>query len=554
MNNPSSNARVAALRKMMQSTLGAPQPEQRTRSWTTEPSKQRSQYTEYPPRNNVPPQPQGDMQRQQTRQMVHQPVVTKIGPWNTDSPQRPPRGAPQDQSPVHDMPRASPCNDVSTGAMSAPTARPPYSPFPTQVTSAMVAPVSQRSNSAMPQAMMSPRAQSAASLGQAGMPSTYSTSSPEQSSGAWLARSPTHPGRRRLYRVTATGLGVRVAPDVKAARTGAVLLRGKVFEASVVAPGVDNRIYLKLAGARGWVFDDSAVDPTNPSVEPMSEEEAYFHNMTVASSRDRSVVGSDHLSARDRNVMSLSQDFQVRDRNVVPISQDMLPVRERAVLPISTNFLSRDHDMLMNPDSQSARDRGLNLAQDFHSARDLGGVLPLSQDFPGRDRGLPLSQDFSARDRGSLAMGPEMPSARDRGLPLGVEFPSTSPRASSLGYPVRADSSQHDISPRSSRVPASNYRPEVRAVSATRQPCGPQAVVPCHGPSSVQRLSPEFIPSSVPSGTPSGLGGLMPPGPIPSGLGGLTPRGEGPPELSEAFRMAMGGRSSPPVPRRQPVS
>lgn len=80
-------------------------------------------------------------------------------------------------------------------------------------------------------------------------------------------------GRRRIYRVTTAGLGVRVSPDVNAARTGAILRRGDIFEASVVAPGVDGRVYLKIAGARGWVFDDSAVDFNDPSVEPVPEEE-----------------------------------------------------------------------------------------------------------------------------------------------------------------------------------------------------------------------------------------------------------------------------------------
>jgi len=80
-------------------------------------------------------------------------------------------------------------------------------------------------------------------------------------------------GRRRIYRVLTAGLGVRVSPDVNAARTGAILRRGDIFEASVVAPGVDGRIYLKIAGARGWVFDDSAVDFNDPSVELVPEQE-----------------------------------------------------------------------------------------------------------------------------------------------------------------------------------------------------------------------------------------------------------------------------------------
>lgn len=78
--------------------------------------------------------------------------------------------------------------------------------------------------------------------------------------------------RRRLYRVLTAGLALRVSPDVAAARTGVVLLRGEVFEASIIAPGVDGRVYLKPQGMRGWVFDDSAVDPADPSVEPLGDD------------------------------------------------------------------------------------------------------------------------------------------------------------------------------------------------------------------------------------------------------------------------------------------
>ncbi|CAK9085076.1 unnamed protein product [Durusdinium trenchii] len=78
----------------------------------------------------------------------------------------------------------------------------------------------------------------------------------------------------RLYRVITRGLGIRAGPNVNAPRTGDVLKRGDVFEASVVARGADGRTYLKLAGWRGWAFDDSAVDPTDPSVEALMEEEA----------------------------------------------------------------------------------------------------------------------------------------------------------------------------------------------------------------------------------------------------------------------------------------
>lgn len=86
---------------------------------------------------------------------------------------------------------------------------------------------------------------------------------------------PPNSGSRRLYRVLTRGLGVRAGPNVNAPRTGSVLHRGDIFEASVVAPGLDGRVYLKIAGWRGWAFDDSAVDPVDPTVEVLSEQEAF---------------------------------------------------------------------------------------------------------------------------------------------------------------------------------------------------------------------------------------------------------------------------------------
>eukprot|EP00435_Cladocopium_sp_Y103_P073244 s689_g42.t3 len=79
--------------------------------------------------------------------------------------------------------------------------------------------------------------QSTQSSGRAGMPPSDCRKA-EQAAPKW----------RRLYRVTTRGLGIRAGPDVNCPRTGAVLKRGAVFEASVVAPGADGRIYLKLSG------------------------------------------------------------------------------------------------------------------------------------------------------------------------------------------------------------------------------------------------------------------------------------------------------------------
>lgn len=109
---------------------------------------------------------------------------------------------------------------------------------------------------------------SLASLGRGGSPDSHASNAPN-------LLVPPNSGSRRLYRVLTRGLGVRAGPNVNAPRTGSVLHRGDIFEASVVAPGLDGRVYLKIAGWRGWAFDDSAVDPADPAVEVLSEQEAF---------------------------------------------------------------------------------------------------------------------------------------------------------------------------------------------------------------------------------------------------------------------------------------
>lgn len=103
---------------------------------------------------------------------------------------------------------------------------------------------------------------------------------------------------RRLYRVTTRDLGIRAGPDVTSPRTGAVLKRGAVFEASVVAPGADGRIYLKLSGWRGWAFDDSAVDPMDPSVEALNEQEV-LEILTSQSTSGAAQSDPSHLTAKE---------------------------------------------------------------------------------------------------------------------------------------------------------------------------------------------------------------------------------------------------------------
>lgn len=62
------------------------------------------------------------------------------------------------------------------------------------------------------------------------------------------------------------GIEVRAAPDFEAARTGMVLQQGDVFAVSQRLAGRDGRIYLSLTDGQGWVFDDAALMPHDPSV------------------------------------------------------------------------------------------------------------------------------------------------------------------------------------------------------------------------------------------------------------------------------------------------
>lgn len=83
-----------------------------------------------------------------------------------------------------------------------------------------------------------------------------------------------HVPHRRWYRVATAALAVRSEPDVGSTRTGIVLKRGEVFEASIAAAGVDGRVYLKVQGLRGWLFDDTHLDRDDPSVQAISNSEA----------------------------------------------------------------------------------------------------------------------------------------------------------------------------------------------------------------------------------------------------------------------------------------
>merc|ERR1719316_1264257 len=69
------------------------------------------------------------------------------------------------------------------------------------------------------------------------------------------------------YRVAfAGGIALRSGPCVDSARTGCMLYQNETFAVSETLNGLDGRVYLLLADGRGWVFDDSALMPHDPSV------------------------------------------------------------------------------------------------------------------------------------------------------------------------------------------------------------------------------------------------------------------------------------------------
>lgn len=72
------------------------------------------------------------------------------------------------------------------------------------------------------------------------------------------------------YRVAFIGgIDVRAGPDVNSPKVGITLPCNHVFSVCQYFHGdaQDRRTYLRLADGRGWVFDDSAIYPDNPSVK-----------------------------------------------------------------------------------------------------------------------------------------------------------------------------------------------------------------------------------------------------------------------------------------------
>jgi len=73
-----------------------------------------------------------------------------------------------------------------------------------------------------------------------------------------------------FYRVAfAGGIDIRVGPSVHAPKTGTTMPQNEIFAVAETVGGAtrdDPRVYLKLADGRGWVFDDRALYPNDPSV------------------------------------------------------------------------------------------------------------------------------------------------------------------------------------------------------------------------------------------------------------------------------------------------
>merc|ERR1719428_1599985 len=83
---------------------------------------------------------------------------------------------------------------------------------------------------------------------------------------------PPLPGQvqQAFYRVAYVGgIDVRTGPSVHAPKTGITMRQNEIFAVGESLSGQtpdDLRVYLRLADGRGWVFDDKALHPTDPSV------------------------------------------------------------------------------------------------------------------------------------------------------------------------------------------------------------------------------------------------------------------------------------------------
>jgi len=79
------------------------------------------------------------------------------------------------------------------------------------------------------------------------------------------------------------GIHVRTAPAKSAPTTGTILQWNEIFCASEEIPASDGYVYLRLRDRDGWVFDDSAMMPDDPSVRRLSSHErAHLEHLNVA--------------------------------------------------------------------------------------------------------------------------------------------------------------------------------------------------------------------------------------------------------------------------------
>lgn len=389
-------------------------------------------------------------------------------------------------------------------------------------------------------------------------------------------------GRRRLYQVLTKALGVRAGPDVAAARTGAVLRRGEVFEASVVAPAADGRVYLKLAGARGWVFDDSAVDSQDPSVEPISEEDAAHARRAVAppptavgpALTSREPVAACHCQAAEpewsalvHNGMAATPEAEwslMRGARSAPWLSDQsegewtsprraqrMPPHADAEAEWSMQMQSSPVPPLAVPSSDGewagpmrARSvpRMAAQATDAEWLRPMSSARPAFDTRPDADRSMhfgsvqrPMGQCDSDYLMQARSLRPEMLSRATRGHDGDPQI------RSARDLSAWASPRHPGMAP--NHIEQHQQPPWAHSVSYPSQPWA--------GPPSMNNWGPAAGGSSRPATMPAQTSRSLPrSGPMAFG----SPRAE-PLELSDSFRDAMGGHARPGAGlRRQPVA
>lgn len=116
-----------------------------------------------------------------------------------------------------------------------------------------------------------------------------------------------------------SGIDIRADPHVDGRRTGVILQRGAVFAVSECLMGYDGRVYLRLADGRGWVFDDTALIPEDPSVfrVPPPDVRGLLATVPLATTP----MPSHH------------QELQYTHSTVMPIGQGFVPYHSGHAVP-----------------------------------------------------------------------------------------------------------------------------------------------------------------------------------------------------------------------------